>query len=323
MSPNTIMIFVTALIIVVSGVIALVSLVNALLIRDDMGDRLETYAVIPAGDVRQQNSRVNSFIIRMRIRINSTLSIFSSEELNLKLISANWPITETEYILIRIVATILGLGIGWLLFRSSISGFGFALIAFLVPGLYLNRSIHVRRSNFEKQLIDVLVLIKGSVQAGFSFLQATDIVVREMKPPASEEFARVRREVGLGVPLSQALANLNLRMKNDDLFLVSTAVNINTQVGGNMATMLEAVSETIRDRIRLFGEVRALTSQQRFSGYLLTLLPFIVVAVLFVISPDYVSRLFQPGVILCVPVGALVMVILGNILIRLMSRIDV
>jgi tight adherence protein B len=133
----------------------------------------------------------------------------------------------------------------------------------------------------------------------------------------------VRREVGLGLPLSQALLNLHARMQNEDLYLVITAVNINMQVGGNLANMLEVVTGTIRERSRLFCELRALTSQQRFSGYVLTLLPFIIVAFLFVVSPEYISRLFQPGALLCIPVGALVLVILGNISVRMMSKIEV
>jgi tight adherence protein B len=144
-----------------------------------------------------------------------------------------------------------------------------------------------------------------------------------MQPPVSEEFRKVRREVGLGLSLQQALLNLHARMQNEDLYLVITAVNINMQVGGNLAVMLDVVTNTIRERSRLFSELRALTSQQRFSGYILTLLPFIIVAFLFVISPEYISRLFQPGALLCIPIGALVLMLLGNITVKLLSKIDV
>jgi tight adherence protein B len=146
--------------------------------------------------------------------------------------------------------------IGWLLFGSPLSGFGLAVISFIIPGFILQRAIHSRRLKFERQLVDVLVLITNSVRAGYSLLQAIDVVVREMQAPASDEFRRVRREVGLGLPLSQALQNLNGRMRNDDLYLVVTAITINAQVGGNLVTMLEAVTRTIRERVRLFAEVR-------------------------------------------------------------------
>ena len=212
--------------------------------------------------------------------------------------------------------------LGWVLFRSVLPGLGLAVIAFLIPAIALSRSITQRRTRFSRQLVDILVLVTGAVRAGYSFLQSLDVVVQEMKAPANDEFRRVRREVGLGVPLGQALMNLHARMQNDDLYLVITAININSQVGGNLATMLEVVTNTIRERVRLFSEIHALTSQQRYSGYMLTLLPFIITGILFVISPDYISRLFQPGLIILVPITALILVLLGNIVIRLMSKID-
>ena len=144
-----------------------------------------------------------------------------------------------------------------------------------------------------------------------------------MTPPASDEFRRVLREVGLGLPFSQALINLTERMDNDDLKLMVTAININTKVGGNLVNMLDAVTNTIRDRIRLFSELRTITSMQRYSAYLLTLLPFGIGAVLFIINPVYMSKLFEPGIFLCIPAGALVFMILGNLLIRRMLRINV
>lgn len=322
MSPETINILIIGLVVLLAIFVAFMSLVISLFSRDDVNERLETYAQIPEEATLGMGDRRRVRLMRLRLRMNSMLSIFTSDELNLRLLSANWPITETEYVLIRIASTIAGLVIGWLIFGSLLVGLGFAIIAFLIPNILLQRSTHQRRSKFERQLVDVLVLVNGAVRAGYSFLQALDVVVQEMLPPASVEFKRVRREVSLGLPLNQALSNLHERMQNDDLYLVVTAVNINTQVGGNLTTMLEAVTETIRERVRLFSEVRALTSQQRYSSYLLTLLPFIVAAILFIINPDYISRIFQPGPILCIPIGALVLVIIGNIVIRLISRID-
>lgn len=323
MSSDLFTLLAIGVLIVFAGLLAFVSLVNTLVWGNEINQRIETFGVVPDESPRRRSNRTRASLTRLRYRLNSMLSIFASEKLHIHLLSANWPITETEFVLIRILLTIAGFALGWLLFRSPFSAVGFAFVAYVIPSMYLNWSIQRRRQNFEKQLIDVLVLIKGAVQAGYSFLQALDVVIEEMGSPASEEFRRVRREVALGLPLSQALDNLSARMQNDDLSLVITAVNINARVGGNLSTMLEAVVETIRERIRLFSEIRALTSQQRFSGYLLTLLPFMIVAVLFIISPDYISRLFEPGPMLCVPIGALVLVILGNIIVRMMVKIDV
>ncbi|HSF83601.1 MAG TPA: type II secretion system F family protein [Anaerolineales bacterium] len=323
MSADLLTIVAIVLAVMLAGGVAFLSIMSLAIGRDEVSERLGTYAFVPDLVVQRDSDRRRSRLVRLRLRLNTMLSMLSSEELSLRLASANWPITETEYIVLRIAGTIFGAVIGSLLFRSIFSGVGFALLAYLIPAVLLQRSIHNRQLNFERQLVDVLVLVKGAVRSGYSFLQALDVVVQEMKAPASEEFRRVRREVGLGLPLSQALNNLHARMQNDDLYLVVTAVNINSQVGGNLTTMLEAVTNTIRERIRLFSEIRALTSQQRYSSYLLTVLPFIVAAVLFILNPDYIGPLFEPGPYICIPIGAVILVLIGNIVIRMMSKIDV
>jgi len=252
-----------------------------------------------------------------------TPAYVSSSKLNLQLISANWPITETEYVLIRIGGVILAFGLGWLVSQMLVSGVGLAAIAFFIPDLVLKRAISKRRMNFGSQLVDVLILMTGAVRAGYSLPQAIEVVSKEMRAPASEEFRRVRHEIGLGLSLTQALNNLVARMENDDLYLVVTAININQQVGGNLVTMLDAVTGTIRERIRLFAEVRVLTSQQRFSAYILTLIPLGVGAMMFALNPNYMSGLFTPGVWLCIPAGALMGMVLGNIWIRKLAKIEV
>jgi tight adherence protein B len=289
----------------------------------DIGSRLATYVSLPEGSNQPmvgQRRRVG--LLRWRLRMNNMLSGLASEKLNLQLISANWPITEIEYVLIKIAGVLVAFGLGMLISKMVISGIGLAVLAFFIPDLILKRSISQRRTNFGKQLVDVLILITGAVRAGYSLPQAIDVVSKELKAPASDEFRRVRHEIGLGLSLSQALTNLVARMENDDLYLMVTAININSQVGGNIVTMLEAVTDTIRERVRLFSEVRVLTAQQRFGSYLLTFLPIAMAAALFFINPKYMSRLFERQM-LCIPIGAVVMVILGNFAVRRLAKIEV
>lgn len=302
---------------------ALLGIGALVLTGNRLDERLEAYVLLPEERRVQGSQRRRSQINRFRLRLNAMLSVLASEELNLRLMSANWPITETEYVLIQFWSAATGLLLGGIIFRSIFPGIGIAIIAFLIPDILLRRSVHNRRNAFEKQLIDVLVLVQGAVRAGYSFLQALDIVIEEMRPPVSDEFRRVRTEVSFGLPLSRALDNLNSRMHNDDLYLLTTAININSQTGGNLSLMLDSVTNTIRERVRLFSELRALTSQQRFSGYLLTTMPFIVAGILFILNPEYIARIFEPGIILCVPIGSLVLVMIGNIVIRFLARIDV
>lgn len=322
----------TVLIAIVLGIIFFILLAYGLVIfglRDvfyagqDIGSRLASYVSLPEETIqRQEGAKRRTSLMRMRLRLNNMLSGLASEKLNLQLISANWPITETEYVLIRFWSVILAFGLGFIISRRVESALGLAAIVFFIPDLILRRAISQRRLNFGKQLVDVLILMTGAVRAGYSLPQSIEVVSKEMKAPASDEFRRVRHEIGLGLSLTQALNNLVARMENDDLYLMVTAININSQVGGNIVTMLEAVTGTIRDRVRLFAEVRVLTAQQRFGSYILTFLPVAMAAAMFFINPDYMLRLFDPQ-ILCIPIGAVVMVILGNIAVRRLAKIDV
>jgi tight adherence protein B len=321
MSPGILTIFAFGLVAFIGMALLFLILAVNLTGGVEMQERLQTYALVPDVTRRRTSSRDTS-MARFRLRLNAMLSALGSDELNIQLMSANWPITATEFILIRITSTLLGFLVAWLFSGNFVSGLGLALIVYFIPSLLLQRSINRRRSRFEKQLVDVLVLINGAVRAGFSLLQAIEVVEREIKAPAAEEFRRVRREVGLGIPISQALDNLASRMENTDLNLVVTAIKIHYQVGGNLSTMLVAVTETVRDRIRLFSEVRVITTQQRYTSYLISVLPFIVGGLIFLMNPEYMSRLFEPDM-LCVPIVALIGILLGHFVIRRIIRIDV
>lgn len=322
MSPITLNIFIVGGAVVMAGSLVLWGIYSVLNSGQEMDDRFQRYAVVVEPTARQASGQRGMNLRRLRLRINNLLSAAVSQKLSLQLMSAHWPITEVEFTLIRLFGVIIGFGMGTVLFQSPLPGAGFAILAYILPGLLLRMSINQRRMKFDKQLVDTLVLIEGGVRAGYSLLQALDLIISELPAPTSEEFRRVKQEVGLGLPLSDALLNLSERMQNTDLNLVVTAININTQVGGNLTTMISVVTDTIRQRVRLFSEVRVLTAQQRYTGYLLTLLPFIMGGILFIINPEYMAKLFVPE-ILCIPIGALISILFGNLIIRQMVKIDI
>ena len=309
----------------------LATLVGLVLVRRNRGsaaggslqERLQVYATIPELNPRQQAGRRSTQLSRLRRRLNAMLSVIGSEELNQQMMAANWRITVTEYILIRVGLMVLGLVLGWLIFGSPLSGLALAIVANLVPGILLKRAVSRRQVRFENQLVDVLVLIQGAVRAGFSLLQAIEVVEREMTPPASEEFHRVRIEISLGLTLGQALSNLGNRMENDDLNLIVTAVNIHNQVGGNLSVMLNAVTNTVRDRDRLFREARVLTTQQRYTSYMISLLPIVIAALIYMINPEFLTQMFQPNIYILIPIFAIVGVILGHIVLQRITKIEV
>ena len=289
---------------------------------DPITDRLQTYLAIPEIISRRESGRSPTWVTRLRLQLNSAFSGLASRETTLQLMSANWPITPTEYVIVRVLGTTLAFVlIGWIS-DSIFVGIGALILVYLIPGVMLSISTNRRREKFGKQLVDVLVLLTGAVRAGFSLLQAIEVVGREMASPSSEEFQRVIREVSLGRSIHQSLTDLAARMENTDLGLLVTAINIQYQVGGNLAYMLSSVTETIRDRIRLLGEVRVLTTQQRLTAYVLSLLPFFVAGILFLVAPSYMIRLFDRSII-CIPIGALLGILLGFIIVRRLARIDI
>jgi tight adherence protein B len=205
-----------------------------------------------------------------------------------------------------------------------------ALIGFFLPRFWLNRRKGGRLNAFNKSLPDTITLIANALRAGSSFLQAIELVVRESRPPVSTEFGRVIREVNLGLPFEQALENMVRRVRSDDLELMATAISIQHQVGGNLAEILDSIAYTIRERVRIKGEIRTLTAQQRLSGYVVGFLPIALAGFLFVAAPQFMEPMFDPAVsLLGLPAGIIIllfggfMMFLGFMLIRKIVDIEV
>jgi tight adherence protein B len=205
-----------------------------------------------------------------------------------------------------------------------------ALVGFILPRMWLGRRKAGRLNAFNKQLPDTITLIANALRAGSSFLQAIELVVRESRPPVSTEFARVIREVNLGLPFEQALENMVRRVRSDDLELMATAISIQHTVGGNLAEILDSIAFTIRERVRIKGEIRTLTAQQRLSGYVVAGLPFALSIFLFLVAPKFFDPMFDKGVaigglpagIIILGVGGVAMFI-GFMLIRRIVDIEV
>ncbi len=205
-----------------------------------------------------------------------------------------------------------------------------AFVGFMLPRFWLGRRKSGRLSSFNKQLPDTITLLANGLRAGSSFLQAVELVVRESRPPVSTEFSRVIREVNLGLPFEQAMENMVRRVRSDDLELMATAINIQHTVGGNLAEILDSIAYTIRERIRIQGEIRTLTAQQRLSGYVVGFLPIGLAGFLFVAAPHFMDPMFQkPPEVLGLPLGLVIlcfggfMMFIGFMLIRRIVDIEV
>jgi tight adherence protein B len=215
-------------------------------------------------------------------------------------------------------------------FQNIVALVAFFLIGIYAPRFYLKYRQGKRLRRFAEQLPDTITLLANSLRAGSSFLQGIELVTREARPPISEEFERVVREMQLGVALQPALNNLVRRVASEDLELMVTAIQIQSQVGGNLATVLDSIAFTIRERIRIVGEINTLTAMQRYSGYVITLLPVALAGILFLISPSYISAMLNnPPEMLGLPLGVvffgvgLISMGIGYLLIRRIVDIKV
>ena len=274
-----------------------------------VSSRLERYASARGQDDKAENDGERDSVIVAgisRVMEGQDLSARLSTELaraDLKLRPAEfvvfWIACPFAFVL---VALVIGFVIRGLQNPIAIAVV-FAAGAYF-PRWYLRFRQARRLRAFGVQLPDTITLLANSLRAGSSFLQGVELVTREARPPISEEFERVVREMALGVALQPALNNLARRVASEDLELMVTAINIQSQVGGNLATVLDSIAFTIRERVRIQGEIQVLTSMQRYSGYVITLLPIGLAGILFLISPTYIVPMLQrPPELFGLPMG--------------------
>ena len=222
------------------------------------------------------------------------------------------------------------LGFVFPILRTPIAYLIGAVVGFFLPRFWIRRRQSSRLGAFNKQLPDTITLIANSLRAGSSFLQGIEMVVREAQPPISVEFGRVVREVNLGLAFDAALENMVRRVRSDDLELMATAITIQHQVGGNLAEILDSIAFTIRERVRIKGEIRTLTAQQRMSGYVVGLLPIGLMGAISLIDPNFMGPMFEnPPAVLGLPAGVVLLGVggismaIGFMLIRKIVSIEV
>ncbi len=198
-----------------------------------------------------------------------------------------------------------------------------AIAGWLFPTFIVRAKIKKRVRSLNDQLSDAIVLISNSLKAGYSFFQAVDIVAKEMTGPIAEEFSLLQKEVNLGLTTEKALENLVARVKSDDLELVVIAVLIQRQVGGNLAEILDNISSTIRERIKIKGEVKTVTAQGRASGFIISLLPVGLGIILFIINPEHIGILFKDPLGIAILVFSVLMELVGIYFISKIVKIEI
>jgi tight adherence protein B len=217
-----------------------------------------------------------------------------------------------EYLALVFISTAVVGGLAFLLGRGSFISMGIgAIIGYLLPGLYISRQKSRRLNKFNDQLSDMLNLMVNGLRAGYSTLQAMEAISRELPSPIAEEFRRVVQEMQLGISMEAAMANLLRRIPSEDLDFVITAINVQREVGGNLSEILDVISFTIRERVRIKGEIRVITAQVRASGTILSLIPIGLTVVLWFLNPEYLMSFTDAGPVCAIGAALLVVVLIG------------
>jgi tight adherence protein B len=280
--------------IVIGLVLAIVAIVAGMIISRRSGSALieerlgitEAEKVARAADITPRSTLTDSLNRALASRgVGANLAT--------QLARANLKFTVGEFLAFTVIL-VIGLGAAaYLLKRDFVITVVACLVGFFGPWIYVSLLRGRRLRAFNDQLSDTINLMVNGIRAGYSVMQAMEAVSEEMGPPISVEFGRVVKEVQLGLTLEQALDNMLRRITSDDLDMMITAIKVQREVGGNLAEVLDAISYTIRERVRIKGEIRALTSYGRGAGNLLSALPVILSGVIYLISPDFMSQLFS------------------------------
>jgi tight adherence protein B len=244
------------------------------------------------------------------------------KQTDLILLRANIPLTAVEFLGLKIFAFIFLLLAGISLKQEFVMSTFVGLAGFLFPTLMIKNIYSRRQKKFNGQLADALNLIVTTLRSGFSFMQSLKVIATDMPAPISEEFGRLLQEVNLGLSLEDAFNNLTRITESQDLDLVATCVLIQSEAGGNLAEILEKVSQTIRERFKIQGDVRALTAQGRFTGWMIGFLPVILAFLINLINPGYITILFTHPIGKIMILTAIIMESLGAFIIKKIVTIE-
>jgi tight adherence protein B len=297
--------------------------------RSVVQERLGRYAesgglVTAAADTATEKADRPNALSEYFNRLGEGTDLF--EGISRRLARADIKLRPAEYLGVMVASIIVFTALGMILGRSMLFAVLAGIFGAFVPGIYVGRAEKGRLKKFDNQLGDMLNLVVNGLRAGFSTLQALEAVSRELPAPICDEFRRVVQEMQLGLSMDDALEHLLRRIKSPDLDLCVTAINVQREVGGNLAEILDVISFTIRERVRIKGEISALTAQGRATAWVISLMPVALLLILFLVNRPYVEKFWNsdPAIcgysMLCVAAG---MVVSGFLIAQKIVAIDI
>ena len=292
------------IIIIIGGVLSAILLVIGIVItvRDEqsvLDDRFSHYVEEEFEDAvaLAEEQKISAFSVWLDNQLEGSKF---GDRIATSLAQADLKLRPAEYVAAMVIASFLLGFFAWAIGgQNIISALIGAVLGGMAPRIYMKRQQNKRITTFGNQLPDMLNLTVNGLRAGYSTLQALESVSKELPPPLSEEFNRVVKEMQLGIAMDDALNNMHRRIPSDDLDLIITAINVQREVGGNLAEILDMISYTIRERIKIKGEIKVLVSQVIYSGRFLAMLPLILMGLLWFANREYLMTFFSPGNLLC------------------------
>lgn len=243
-------------------------------------------------------------------------------KLDAKMWRAGLPFLGSEFIVIAVLGSVVLGMLAWFLSLDPKMGILAGVLGLVFAWGFVGYRVQERKRRFMEQLGDCLTTVANALRAGYSFQQAMTMVAEEMEPPISQEFGTVNMQVAMGVQLDEALEDMNKRVESPDFDMVVAAVLIQREVGGNLAQILDTISETINERIRMKREINTLTAQGRFSAIVLLMLPIALAAAMYVINKDQIMLLFTNPQGRIAVAGAVVLEVIGYFVIKKIVDIE-
>jgi tight adherence protein B len=317
----------TTTLLIGGGILALVLLVVGLAVsatsdKTSMDDRLNKYLEEDKTTDDKESKGALTDWVNKRVEKSSF-----GDRISRELARADLKFKPGEYMALYVIAVMGGALIAFLLggrlLLSAVIGAG---IGALLPRMYVKNQQSKRLTRFNDQLPDMLNLMVNGLRAGYSTLQAMEAVSKELPAPICDEFRRVVQEMQLGIPMEKSLANLLRRIPSQDLDFLITAINVQREVGGNLAEIMDVISYTIRERVRIKGDIRALTAQAMYSGRALALMPIGLLCILWFLNRSYVMEFFNKDNLLCggIALGAAGMLIaIGYFVMTRIANVEV
>jgi tight adherence protein B len=286
------------LFLIIGGVIILILLIIGVVVtvtseRSVVEERLGRY--LEDDRPQEADNRDNGRSIATEWLNRRVASSSLGDRVSRELARADLKFKVAEYFALVFMSTVVTALVAYLIQPLVASALIGGVVGFFIPRFYVKRQQSVRLIKFNEQLSDMLNLMVNGLRAGYSTMQALEAVSRELPAPICDEFRRVVQEMQIGIPMEKALDNLLRRIPSDDLDFVVTAINVQREVGGNLSEILDNISFTIRERVRIKGEIRVMTANVRTSGAVLSLIPVFLSLALWFISPEYIGSFFDRG----------------------------